>query len=84
MCGTKIVTDSRIMGAEVSYQIVHLHDLGTAKTVCPCQKHFWYGLRAPVGNVWLDEVCGGDETARTSRAVWSRPVNETKTNGRTK
>lgn len=39
------------MGAEVSYQIVHLHDLGTAKTVCPCQKHFWYGLRAPVRNV---------------------------------
>lgn len=44
------------MGAEVSYQIVHLHDLGTAKTVCPCQKHFWYGLRAPVRNV-LDDVC---------------------------
>lgn len=41
------------MGAEVSYQIVHLHDLGTAKTVCPCQKHFWYGLRAPKRN----DVC---------------------------
>lgn len=69
MCGTTIVTDSRKMGAEVSYQIVHLHDLGTAKTVCPCQKHFWYGLRAPVRKVCLDEACGGDETADEQSSV---------------
>lgn len=32
----------------MSYQIVHLHDFGTAKLyIFPCQKHFWYGLRAP-------------------------------------
>jgi len=51
------------MGAEVSYQIVHLHDLGTAKTVCPCQKHFWYGLRAPVNETcWT--MCGDGSNER--------------------
>lgn len=40
-------------GAEVSYQIVHLHDFGTAKLcIFPCQKHFWYGPRAPRKRQW--------------------------------